>query len=47
VNAHNSTTKENLITYYKTYKTIVLKKHVNATHAFIGKTLRIVVVHKW
>ncbi len=36
VNALNSTTKENLITYHKTYKIIVLKKHVNATHALIG-----------
>ncbi len=39
MNALNSTTKENLITYYKTYKIIVLKKHVNATHALIGKTI--------
>jgi hypothetical protein len=38
INVHNPRTKERkgLITYYKTYGIIALKKHVDAYHSIIG-----------
>ncbi len=41
VNGLNPRTKERkgLITYYKTYGIIIIKKHVNAYHSIIAKKL--------
>ncbi len=41
INGFNPRTKERkgLITYYKTYGIITLKKHVNACHSIIAKKI--------